>query len=168
MTNEKLQAYKIVSHQFLTLLRIEFTTQGNHTPLGTVVEGFQSRNIHIRFISSDLSSEGTMTFNIGVDLLSEEDKKEVLQELRTLENRREVALISQVSMAMIYGPHFGEMPGIAAAALSSLSQTGIVPLAAGASASSLSYLFPSTQYKSAVAVLSEVFQPPEVVTYWQD
>ena len=168
MSNEKLQAYKIVSHQFLTLLRIEFIAQGNHTPLGMVVEGFQSRNIHIRFISSDLSTAGTVTLNIGVDLLSEEDKWEMLHELRTLQNRQEVALISQVSMAMIYGPHFGEMPGIAGAALSSLGQTGIVPLAASASASSLSDLFPSTQYKDAMEVLTAVFQPPEVVTYWED
>lgn len=161
MKNENLRAYKIVSHQFLTLVRIEIPAPVNHLPLGTIIEGMQCRNIPIRFISTDLSPDGSMTFNIAVDLLSDEVTGELLQKLAKLENRSELSLISQVSMALIYGPHFGEMPGIAGAALSSLRRSGITPLASSASASSLSYLVPSTQFNVTMDVLTEVFQPPE-------
>ncbi len=166
MKKEDLRAYKIVSRQFLTMLRIEFSTYGNHVPLGAVVQGLQCCNIPIRFLSSNLSTDGSMTFNIGVDLLSEEVKRDVLSHLGTLQQRREVSLISQVSMVMLYGPHFGEMPGIAGAAHSSLARAGVVPLATSASTSSISYLFSSSQFKAAVEVLTEVFQPPEVMVNW--
>jgi aspartokinase len=168
MNKENLRAYKIVSHQFLTLLRIEFPARENNIPLSSIIAGLESRNISIRFLSSDLSSTGAMVFNIGVDLLSEELKHELLEELGADRHGWDAALISQVSMAMLYGPHFGEMPGIAAAALASLAATNIFPVAASASASTLSYLFPSPQYKTALDVLTGVFQPPESSLGWND
>ena len=161
MMNENLRAYKIISHQFLTLVRIQFPVQDNHLPLGTIVEGLHAGNIPIRFISTDLSLDGSMTFNLGVDLLSDEVTGKLLEKLATVKNRSDLSFISQVSMALIYGPHFGEMPGIAGAALSSLRRSGIVPVASSASASSLSYLVPSTQFNVTINVLTEVFQPPE-------
>jgi len=159
MDNEKLRVYKIVSHRFLTLIRIEFK-EGSTFPLGKILEIFQRRQLPIRFLCSDVTSEGKMVFNLGVDLLSEETVAGLIDELRDLENRNELSLISQVSMAMIYGPHFGEVPGIAGLMLSSLTGLGITPLAMSASASSFSCLFPSVQFKSAMETLTAVFEPP--------
>jgi aspartokinase len=100
-----------------------------------------------------------------VDLLSEETVDEVIEELGSLQNRNELSVISQVSMALIYGPHFGEVPGIAGLALSTLTDAGITILATSASASSISCLFPAMQFKAALETLHAVFEPPQESFY---
>lgn len=167
MDREIPRAYKIVSHQFLTLLRIEVFPLDDQTPLDVIVEVLQRRSIPIRFFNSDLMPEGSMTFNLGLDLLPDEIMEEVLIDLARLKDRREVAFISQVSMALVYGPHFGEVPGIAGAAYAALASAGLSPLAVSASASSLSYLFPSVQFKAAMEQLTAVFKPPLTMVEWE-
>lgn len=160
MAEEKVQAYKVISHQFLTLVRAEFS-KGSNCYLGKILEIFQKRNLHIRFFTSDRSSTGDLAINLAVDLLSEETAEEMIDELRNTENQYELALISQVSMIMIYGPHFGEVPGIAGLALSTLTGSGITPLAMNASSSSLACLLPSVHFKPAMESLHAVFEPPQ-------
>jgi aspartokinase len=159
MFKEMIKAYKIVSSQFLTFVRMEFF-RGFNSPLGKILEVFQRRSLPIRFLASDVSSKGELTLNLGVDLLSEETIEELIDELRDPENRHELALISQTSMAMIYGPHFGEMPGIAGLTFSALTSAGVTLLAISASSSSLSCLFPSVQFKTALGTLNAIFESP--------
>lgn len=159
MIKEKIQAYKIISHQFLTLVRMEFLP-GFPSPLKNVFEIFQQRNLDIRFLVSDLSSQGGLILNIGVDLIGEAIVEELIDVLREINNQRDLALISQVSMAMVYGPHFGEVPGIAGLAASNFISLGIIPLAISASSSSLTCVFPSMQFKPALEILHAVFEVP--------
>jgi aspartokinase len=167
MVQERIKAYKIISHQFLTLLRMTFFGYSN-SPLGKVLENFQKRSLPVRFFTADVSLKGELTLNIGVDLLSEEMMEEVIDNLKFLENHYELALISQVSMAMVYGPHFGETPGIAGLTLSTLADSGISLLATTASSSSLSCIFPSTQFRAALEIFHAIFEPPQEYLYWRD
>ena len=167
MVQETIKAYKIVSHQFLTLLRMTFFEYAN-SPLGKILGFFQKRNIPIRFFTADVSLKGELTLNIGVDLLSEEVMEEVIDNLKFLKNHHELALISQVSMAMVYGPHFGETPGIAALTLSTLTDSGISLLATTASSSSFSCIFPSSQFRTALEIFHAIFEPPQENLYWRD
>ena len=167
MVKGRIKAYKILSYQFLTLVRMAFF-RDSHSPLGKILKNFQRRSLPIRFFSSDVSSKGELTLNLGVDLLSEETVGEVIDELEVLENRYELSLISQVSMAMVYGPHFGEIPGIAGLTLSTLTASGITLLATSASSSSLSCLFPSVQFKRALENLYAIFEPPQEHLFWRD
>jgi aspartokinase len=160
MNNEKIRAYRIISHQFLTLVRIEFPG-GSDSPFGGIFEVFKQRNLSLRFLASEKSLRGEKTLYLGVDLLSEETVSELIDALREIENRKELALISHVSMAMLYGPHFGEMPGIFGLTFSAFAGSGIVPLAISASSSSLSWLFPSSQFKKALKILHGIFEFPK-------
>ena len=167
MAQERIKAYKIVSYQFLTVVRMAFLSDSN-APLSRVLENFQRRSLPIRFFTSDVSSKGELELNLGVDLLSEEMVDEVIEELERLQDRNDLSVISQVSMAMIYGPHFGEVPGIADLTLSTLTSAGITILATTASSSSLSCLFPAMQFKAALETLHAIFEPPQENLYWRD
>ncbi|WAC08210.1 MAG: hypothetical protein OS130_03160 [Thermodesulfobacteriota bacterium] len=167
MNNEKIRAYRIINHQFLTLVRIEFPG-GADSQFGEIFEIFKQRNFSLRFLASEMSLKGEKTLYLGVDLLSEETMGELIDALRGIENRRELALISQVSMAMLYGPHFGEMPGIFGLTLSAFAGSGIIPLAISASSSSLSWLFPSGQFKKALEILHNIFEFPKAFSSWDE
>ena len=166
MNSEKIRAYRIVSHQFLTLVRIEFS-KGSDFPLGGIFEVFKQRNLLLRFLASEKSLHGEKTLYVGVDLLSEETVGELIDVLGGVETRNELALISQVGMAMLYGPHFGEMPGIFGLTFSAFAGSGIIPLATSASSSSLSWLFPSGQFKKALEILYSIFEFPKVLSSWE-
>ncbi|HPD60270.1 MAG TPA: hypothetical protein PKV48_00715 [Thermodesulfobacteriota bacterium] len=160
MNNEKIRAYRIISHQFLTLVRMEFPG-GSDSRLGRVFEVFKQYNLSLRFFASGNALHGEKTLYLGVDLLSEETVGELIAALREVENHKELALISPVSMAMLYGPHFGEMPGIFGLTFSAFVNAGIIPLAVSASSSSLSWLFPSGQFKKALEILHGIFEFPK-------
>jgi len=167
MAQERIKAYKIVSYQFLTFLRMSFFS-GSGAPSSRVLENFQRRSLPVRFLVTDVSSKGELELNLGVDLLSEEMVDEIIGELESLQNRKDMSVISPVSMALIYGPHFGEVPGIAALTLSTLTRAGISILATTASASSLSCLFPAMQFKTVLGTLHAIFEPPQENLYWRD
>jgi len=167
MAQERIKAYKIVSYQFLTFVRMAFFS-GSVAPLSRVLENFQRRSLPVRFLATDVSPKGELELNLGVDLLSEELVDEMIEELESLQHRNDLSVISQVSMAMIYGPHFGEVPGIAGLTLSTLTSAGITILSTTASASSLSCLFPAMQFKAALGTLHAIFEPPQENLYWRD
>ena len=167
MNSEKIRAYRIISHQFLTLVRIEFPG-GSDPLLGKIFEIFKQRALSLRFLALERALRGAKVLYLGVDLLSEETVGELIDALRGIENRKELALISQVSMAMLYGPHFGEMPGIFGLTFSAFVGSGIIPLAISASSSSLSWLFPSGQFKKALEILHGIFDFPKVFSSWEE
>jgi len=160
MNNKKIRAYRIISHQFLTLSRIEFP-EGSDSLLGKIFEIFKQRNLSLRFLASEKGSRDAKILYLGLDLLAEETVGELIDALRGIENHKEIALISPVSMAMLYGPHFGEMPGIFGLTFSAFVDSGIIPLAINASFSSLSWLFSSGQFKKALEVLHGIFEFPQ-------
>ena len=165
MSQERIKAYKIVSYQFLTFFRMAFFGDSD-APLSRVLENFQRRSLSIRFLATDLSPKGELELNLGVDLLSEEMVDEIIEELESLQSRNDLSVMFPVSMALIYGPHFGEMPGIAGRMLSTLTDAGIFFLTTTASASSVSCLFPATQFKAALGTLHAIFEPPQENVHW--
>ena len=167
MNGEKIKAYRIISHQFLTLVRMEFSGCVD-SPFRVILEIFTQRNLPLRFLSFEGSLKGENTLYLGVDLLSEERVGELIDALQGIKSRKELALISQVSMAMIYGPHFGEIPGILGQTFTAFTRSGIIPLSMSASSSSLSWLFPSGQFKKALEILHSIFEFPKAFFLWEE
>lgn len=65
------------------------------------------------------------------------------------------------SLIHLQGPHFGERYGIAAAALESLAQAGVVPLALGAVVHSIFLVIEPHQAEAALAGLAQAFTAPD-------
>lgn len=160
MSGTKLKAYKIVYHQYLTLIRMGFFKEQHPCPLGDICGILDRRSLAVRFLSSALSSQGALTLSFGVDLLSDDTTEGLIEELSIFGNRKERSLISQIGMSLIYGPHFGETPGLIGLFQSSLSSSGVTTPAVSASSSSLSCLFPAVQFRLALESLSNIFESP--------
>jgi aspartokinase len=60
------------------------------------------------------------------------------------------------------------MPGIFGLTLSAFAGSGIIPLAISASSSSLSWLFPSGQFKKALEILHNIFEFPKAFSSWDE
>ena len=67
---------------------------------------------------------------------------------------------SAVAMLAIFGPHFGERPGIAGTMFTALAAAGIDTLAISTSVSTISCLVDAEQLDDAIQVLRETFLPP--------
>jgi aspartokinase len=67
---------------------------------------------------------------------------------------------SAVAMLAIFGPHFGERPGIAGAMFTALAAAGIDTLAISTSVSTISCLVDTEQLDDAIQILRETFLPP--------
>jgi aspartokinase len=69
-----------------------------------------------------------------------------------------------VEVVFFYGPHFGDRPGIAEAALQSLAGGGIQPTAVACSGACVYLVLPEGQSGEAVRVLSEAFDIPRAAS----
>jgi aspartokinase len=84
----------------------------------------------------------------------------VLEELRVQVPKMEVTYDREIGTVSIFGPHFGDRPGIAGAMFSTLAQAGINILAISTSISSVSCVLDAGDMDQAVRVLEEAFESP--------
>jgi aspartate kinase len=85
---------------------------------------------------------------------------EALDTVKETVGAKEVVYDREVGMISIFGPHFGERPGIAGVMFSSLASAGINVLAISTSISSLSCLVDVSDVDEAVRALREAFELP--------
>jgi aspartate kinase len=85
---------------------------------------------------------------------------DVLERVREEVEEMDVVYDREVGIVSIFGPHFGDRPGIAGAMFSALASAGINILAISTSISSLSCLLDAGNMDEAVCVLKEAFESP--------
>jgi aspartate kinase len=73
---------------------------------------------------------------------------------------KEITHMDNVAMLAIFGPHFGERPGIAGVMFAALASAGISTLAISTSISTVSCIIHAAQLDEAIEVLHETFLPP--------
>jgi aspartokinase len=84
----------------------------------------------------------------------------VLEELRIQAEEMEVTYDREVGTVSIFGPHFGDRPGIAGAMFSVLARAGINILAISTSISSVSCVLGAGDMDEAIRALEEAFESP--------
>jgi aspartokinase len=84
----------------------------------------------------------------------------VLDTARETVGAKEVVHDGEVGMVTIFGPHFGERPGVAGTMFSALASAGINILAISTSISSLSCLIDVDDMDAAMRALEEAFELP--------
>jgi aspartokinase len=68
-----------------------------------------------------------------------------------------------VVMLAIFGPHFGERPGVAGTMFTALALANIHTLAISTSVSTVSCIVEAAQMDDAIQVLRETFLPPRTI-----
>ncbi len=128
---------------------------------GTIIGALARREIPVHFIveTSDLSNRSHIVFCVEAKHLTR--ALEAIDEVAAEIQPEKVIHQAGVAMVSVYGPHFRERPGCAAAAFQTLAAAGINILAISTSVSSISCLVAATALAPAVDALARAFEVPE-------
>ncbi len=127
---------------------------------GAICSALGAKGVNIPFIVHTIDLHDLDNIVICV---AREDLTAALGVLNTVKETvgaKEVIYDREVGIVSIFGPHFGERPGIAGVMFSSLASVGINILAISTSISSLSCVINVSDMDEAVQALGEAFELP--------
>jgi aspartate kinase len=127
---------------------------------GAIFSALGERNINIPFIVHTIDLNNLDNIVICV---AREDLTVALEALNTVKETvgaKEIVYKGEVGILSMFGPHFGERPGIAGVMFSALASAGINILAISTSISSTSCLVDVDDMDEAIQSLEEAFELP--------
>lgn len=127
---------------------------------GAIFSALGARGINCPFIvhTIDLENLDSIVLCVSRDQLDE--ALDVLEIVKTTVGAKDVVYDKEVGMIAIFGPHFGDRPGIAGIMFSALATAGINILAISTSISSLSCLIDASRMDDAIQALKQAFAQP--------
>ena len=127
---------------------------------GTLLSALGERGINVAFIvhTIDLNNLDNIVICVAPEDLAA--ALEVLNTIKETVGEKEIVYDREVGIVSIFGPHFGERPGIAGAMFSALASAGINILAISTSISTASCLIDVYDMDEAVQALQETFELP--------
>jgi aspartate kinase len=127
---------------------------------GAVLGALGARGVNCPFIvhTIDLHSLDSIVVCVAREDLA--TALEALSSARDTVGAEEVVHEAEVGMVSIFGPHFGERPGIAGIMFSALASAGVNILAISTSISSASCIIHEIDMDEAVQALCEAFELP--------
>jgi len=127
---------------------------------GAIFSALGDKGINIPFIvhTIDLHDLDNIVICVAREDLSA--ALEVLDTVRETVGAEEIVYDGEVGIVSMFGPHFGERPGIAGVMFSAMASAGINILAISTSISSTSCLLDADDMDDAVQVLEQTFELP--------
>jgi len=127
---------------------------------GAIFSALGSEGINCPFIvhTFDLNNQDSIALCVTQSQLATALK--ALESVGSSVGAKAVVHTGQVAMIAVFGPHFGERPGVAGAMFSALASAGINILAISTSISSLSCIIDSNRLDEAVQALQVAFDQP--------
>jgi len=127
---------------------------------GAIFSALGAKGINIPFIvhTIDLHDLDNIVICVAREDLSA--ALEVLDTVRETVGAEEIVYDGEVGIVSMFGPHFGERPGIAGVMFSAMASAGINILAISTSISSTSCLLDADDMDDAVQVLEQTFELP--------
>jgi aspartokinase len=127
---------------------------------GALFSALGKRNIAVPFIvhNIDLNDQDTIVICVAHEDLT--SALEALHSVKETVGAKEIVHDREVAVISMFGPHFGERPGIAGVMFSALASVGINILAISTSISSISCLIDADDMDEAIQVLEETFELP--------
>jgi aspartate kinase len=127
---------------------------------GALFNALGERGINVSFIVHNIDLNNLDNIVICV---AREDLTAALEALDNVEEAvgaKEIVYDHEVGIVSIFGPHFGERPGIAGVMFSALASVGINILAISTSISTASCLVDASDMDEAIEALHETFDLP--------
>jgi len=127
---------------------------------GAIFSALGARGINIPFIvhTIDINSLDNIVICVAREDLTA--ALEVLDTVKETVGAKEIVHNREVGIVSMFGPHFGERPGIAGVMFSALASAGINILAISTSISSTSCLIDVDDMDEAIQALEETFELP--------
>jgi aspartokinase len=127
---------------------------------GAIFSALGAKGINIPFIVHTIDIHHLDNIVICVAREDLTAALEVLDTVRETVGAEEIVYEGEVGIVSMFGPHFGERPGIAGVMFSALASADINILAISTSISSTSCLIDASDMDEAVQALEEVFDLP--------
>jgi aspartate kinase len=127
---------------------------------GAIFSALGAKGINIPFIVHTIDLHNLDNIVICVARQDLTTALEALDTIKETVGAEEIAYDGEVGIVSMFGPHFGERPGIAGVMFSALASTGINILAISTSISSTSCLVDASDMDEAVQALEETFELP--------
>ena len=127
---------------------------------GAIFSALGNEGINCPFIvhTFDLNNQDSIALCVAQSQLAV--ALQVLESVSSSVGAKKVVHTGEVAMIAVFGPHFGERPGVAGVMFSALASAGINILAISTSISSLSCVIDAAQLDEAVQALQEAFERP--------
>jgi len=127
---------------------------------GAIFSALGKKGINVPFIvhTIDLNNLDNLVICVAREDLTA--ALEVLHTVRETVGAEEIVYDGEVGIVSMFGPHFGERPGIAGVMFSALASAGINILAISTSISSTSCLLDADDMDEAVRALEGTFELP--------
>jgi aspartokinase len=127
---------------------------------GAIFSALGSEGINCPFIvhTFDINNQDSIALCVAQSQLEEALK--ILQSVSSSVGAKKIVHTGQVAMVSVFGPHFGELPGVAGVMFSALAKADINILAISTSISSLSCIIDSDRLDEAIQALQEAFDRP--------
>lgn len=127
---------------------------------GAIFSALGDKGINIPFIvhTIDLNNLDNIVICVAREDLT--GALEVLNTVQETVGAKEIVYDGEVGIVSMFGPHFGERPGIAGVMFSALASAGINILAISTSISSTSCLVDASDMDEAVQALEGAFELP--------
>ena len=129
---------------------------------GAILTALGGENINCPFIVHTISVHGLDSIVLCVAQSQLAAAVDALQPVCDSVGAEAVVCTEKVAMLAVFGPHFGERPGISGVMFTALASAGINTLAISTSVSTLSCIIDDAQADDARQVLEEAFLPPRV------
>jgi len=127
---------------------------------GALLSALGEKGINAPFIVHNIDLNSLDNIVICV---AQEDLTPALETLHSVKEKvgaKEIVYDREVGIVSLFGPHFGERPGIAGRMFSALASVGINILAISTSISSISCLIDINDMDEAIVALEETFELP--------
>jgi aspartate kinase len=127
---------------------------------GAIFSALGARRINCPFIVHTIDLNNLDSIVICV---ARKHLKAALRVIATVEETveaQEVVHDGQVGMISIFGPHFGQRPGVAGVMFSALAEAGVNIIAISTSISSLSCIIDVDDMDQAIEAIEEAFEMP--------
>ncbi len=127
---------------------------------GAIFTALGDEGINCPFIvhTIDLNNQDSIVLCVARSQLA--GALEILRKISSAVGAREVVHSGEVAVISVFGPHFGERPGVAGVMFTALAGAGVNILAISTSISTLSCIVDATQLDEAVEALQEAFEQP--------
>ena len=132
--------------------------------IGTVFQALGRRSMNIEFIVHGLDHEDTGNMTFCIDQKNLKEALDLLREVKTPAQAKEISYHPDVAMISVFGPHFRERPMIAGLMFNALGAAGIRVLAISTSISTCSCLVFADQTENAIRVLHDTFEAPHQIS----
>lgn len=127
---------------------------------GAIFAALGARGINCPFIVHTIDLDNLDSIMLCVSREQLDEALDALETVKATIGAKEVVYKQEVGMIAIFGPHFGDRPGIAGIMFSALGAADINILAISTSISSLSCVIDATRMDDAIQALKHAFQQP--------